>query len=374
MRVGLRLGGLIAIAVLLAVLLAARLAAADSLIDGLATDDPKALAAAVAAIEAAPPDPDALFGAARACEDRLLDPARALALYERILRELPEARVAQAAERRAQQLRAEVGPHGEHAAEAAAFAQLVAAEDGLSAEELIARGDALVAKAWPGAAEVALFVADVLRRRGEYALAQARYGDLGTRFPDRLVDALRGGAGNAIDAHDWSTADRLITALPTGNEADLLIRDSLLSDFRAGRRAHRFYLAAWIVLVAAALGLIASLLEACLRGGRQRPSLRPPTEVRFLAPVAVVLTAIAFASRAIVTPAVAQISAVGIACTWISGATLDVLRSRGRKIRIRALLQILACAAAAVAIGYIAIVHSGLVDLLADTVQAGPSE
>jgi hypothetical protein len=250
----------------------------------------------------------------------------------------------------------------------------VAAADDLTTEVLIARGDALIATAWPGAADVALFVADVLRRRGDYALAQTRYAEMATRFPDRLVDALRGGAGNAIDAHDWPTADRLITELPTGNAADVLIRDSLRSDFRAGRRMHRFYLTSWVLLVAAALGLLGSLLEACLRGGRHRPSLRPPTEVRFLAPVALALTAIAFASRAVVTPAVVQISAVGIACTWISGATLDVLRARGRKFRLRAVLQILACSAAAVAIGYIAIVHGGLVELLGETIQAGPSE
>lgn len=371
MRVGLGLGGLIT---LLGVLLAARLVAADALIDGLATDDPKALAAAVSAIEAAPPDADALFSAARACEDRLLDPARALALYERILDELPAARVAQAAERRAQWLRGEIGPNGEHATEAAAFAQLVAVADALPLEELVARGDALVARSWPGAPEVALFTADVLRRRGAYALAQGRYADVRSRFPARAVEALRGGAGNAIDAHDWSTADRLIAALPTGDETDRLIRDNLHDDFVKGRRAHRLYLGAWVALLVAAAGLLASLVEACLRGGRRRPPLRPPTEVLFLAPVAVVLTAIAFGARAIVTPAVAQISGIGVAFAWISGTTLDVLRTRGRGVRLRALLHIAACAAGAVAIGYIAIVHGGLVDLLAETVQAGPSE
>ena len=355
-------------------LLAARIATAEGLSDGLATDDPKALAAAVSAIEAAPPEPDALFGAARACEDRLLDPSRALAIYERILRELPEARVAQVAERRAAALRAEVGAHGEHAGDAASFAQLVAAADSLPAAELTARGDALGAKAWPGAADAVLFVADVLRRRGEYALAQVRYAEMAARFPSRLVDALRGGAGNAIEAHDWGTAERLIRALPTGSEADLLIRDSLSSDMRAGRRSHRFYIASWIALLVSAAGLLGSLLEACVRGGRRLPSLRPPGEVLFLAPVAFAMTLIAFTSRAVVTPAVVQISIIGVSSTWMSGMTLDVLRARGRGIRLRAVLQVLACAAAAVAIGYIAIVHSGIVELLAETVQAGPSE
>lgn len=367
MRVGLRLGGLIAL------VLAAGIAAADAPIDGLATDDPKLLAAAVSAIEAAPPDADALFGAARACEDRLLDPARALALYERILRELPDARVALAAARRAEQLRAEVGVRGEHAAEAAAFAQLVAAADTLALDDLAARADALAAKPWPGAADVALFAADVLRRRGAYTEAQARYAAAETRFPTRRADALRGGVGAATDAHDWSTAERLIAALPVDREPDRLIRDSLRSDMRAGRRAHRLYIASWIGLLGAALVMLGSLVEACWRRGR-RPPLRPPSEVLFLAPVALVLTAIALASRAVVTPAVAQISAVGVGFAWLSGVTLDVLRASGRRIFARALVHVIACALAAGAIGYIAIVHSGIVELLAETVQAGPSE
>ena len=67
-----------------------------SLLRGLDTDDPRALADAVTAIERAPATPelaDVLFAAGRACEDRLYDPARALAIYERIVRELPDAGV-----------------------------------------------------------------------------------------------------------------------------------------------------------------------------------------------------------------------------------------------------------------------------------------
>ena len=78
-----------------------------SLLRGLDTDDPAALATNIAAIEKAPTEPglaDVLFAAGRACEDRLHDPARALAIYERITRELPTAGVSIAAERRAKML------------------------------------------------------------------------------------------------------------------------------------------------------------------------------------------------------------------------------------------------------------------------------
>src|SRR5688572_6520563 len=74
----------------------------------LATDNPAALADAITAIERAPTTPelaDVLFAAGRACEDRLHDPARALAIYERIVRDAPDAGISIAAGRRAEQLR-----------------------------------------------------------------------------------------------------------------------------------------------------------------------------------------------------------------------------------------------------------------------------
>lgn len=373
MRVRHRQRGLIALA---AVVLATAVASAEpSLLDGLATEDPQALAAAVTAIEHAPTTPDladALFGAARACEDRLLDPARALVLYERILAELPETRVAQAASRRAEQLRAELGPHHEHAHEAAAFAQLIAAADTLPTDELLRRADALAAAPWPGAPDVALWTAEVLRRQRRFSLALPRYAEIVRRWPERAASARLGGAGTAIEAHDWALAEQLIDTLPAADPADRLIRDNLVADLDTGRRAARGYLVAWIALGLAVLALLGSLVEASLRGGPRRPSLRPPTEVLFLAPVAVVLVVIAFAARAVVAPAVAQISIAGIVFAWLSGTTLDLLRVRGRGVRIRSIVHALACGAGAIAIGYIAIVHGELLELLAETVQAGP--
>jgi hypothetical protein len=81
---------------------------------------------------------------------------------------------------------------------------------------------------------------------------------------------------------------------------------------------------------------------------------------------------VSFLTRAVILPAIAQISIGGIGLAWISGMTLDLLRARGRRVRLRSILHIVCCAAAAVAIGYLAIVRGGLVDLLAETVEAGP--
>ena len=377
MRVGLGQRRLIALAGLA---LATTLAGAAPLpsVDALATDDPVALAEAVSAIEHAPTTPelaDALFGAARACEDRLLDPARALALYERILRELPGARVAMAAERRAAQLRAEVGPNHEYAREAAELSRLIAAADTLPLSELLGRADALVTEGWPGAPEALLWTADLLRRKAHYELAQPRYAEVARRWPGtpQAQTALRGGAGNAIDAKQWALAEKLVDALPVTDPMDRAVHDDLVADLAAGRRTSRWHLGAWLALALAALALVGSLVEASLRGGARRPALRPPVEVMFLAPVGALLIAVAYAARAVIAPAVAQIILGGIAFTWISGTTLDLLRARGRNVRARAVAQVAACVIGAFAIGYLAIVRGGLLDLFVETMQGGPN-
>ncbi|HEX3478001.1 MAG TPA: hypothetical protein VHT91_23430, partial [Kofleriaceae bacterium] len=129
----------------LALLAAAALAGVASgaperaaVLDALSSEDRGRLERAVAAV-AAPgdADPDVLFAAARACEDKLGDPGRAVALYDRIAGEYPSARVAAAAVRRAAALRALIGPHGETAALAGELAQLIAHADATPAGEVI---------------------------------------------------------------------------------------------------------------------------------------------------------------------------------------------------------------------------------------------
>jgi tetratricopeptide (TPR) repeat protein len=362
---------------LASVVLAARLAAADPLLDALDTDDPRALSAAVTAIESAPASPDladTLFAAARACEDRLQDPGRALVLYDRILRDLPSARVATAAERRAQRLRASVGAHGEHAQKAAELAQLIAASDTLSTDEVTRRASALSSAAWPGAPDAALFLAEVLRRHGDFTAAQARYADVVRTWPGspQAISALRGGAGNALDAHRWSLAEELAHQLPIVEAADAVLRDDLLAAAAKGRRHGRLYGIAWIVFLLAFAALIASLTEAMLRGGRRLPALRPPFEVIFVVPLGALLVAISHSSNATASPVIIAVTITAAGFAWISGAALDLVRARGRSVRLRAVAHAVCCIGAALAIGYIMIIRRDLLDLLIETMQSGP--
>ncbi|HMG22333.1 MAG TPA: hypothetical protein VK607_13470 [Kofleriaceae bacterium] len=353
-------------------------AARTALLDALSSDDRGRIERAVAAI--AEPrggaDPDVMFAAARACEDTLGDPGRALALYDRIAAEHPSARVATAAVRRAAALRELVGPRGETAALARELAQLIAHADAEPADAVIRRGDQLAAAAWPGAPRAALWLGDWLRRAGRLGDAEARYATVEARWPrsPEARDALRGRAGCALDAHDWSRAEALAARLPAVEPADRIVRDDLLADAARGRRRAGWYLAAWLALAAAFAALAGSLTEAVLRTprGARRGALRPPIEVGFLAPVAAVLVGVAFTAHRLIAPAVAEISAGGVALAWLSGAALERLRAAGRPRRLRATGHIVACLAGVAALGYIAVTRDGLLEALIETVRFGP--
>ncbi|MGE5182793.1 MAG: tetratricopeptide repeat protein [Acidobacteriota bacterium] len=345
-------------------LLVARAAAAP--LDDLAASDPRAVAAAVDAIEHGAPDADALFAAARACELRLHDPAHAARLYERIVREQPDARVALSAQRRGETLRAELGPHDEYAAQAAAFSDLVATADTLTPEQVIARADTVAAGNWPGTPDVELWLAGWLHGRGRFRAALRVYGELARRWPSspQALDGARDAASCALDAKDWDLAQQLATQLPGGNPVEDAARAELIAAAKRGRRQAALEHAAWLALLLALAVLGASLYDAIHRGGRRWPALRPPVEAMFLAPLATLLCAIAWLGQRTIAPAVTRISVTGIVLGWLSGAALDLLRARGRPARARSLVHVAACVLGVVAIAYISIVHDNLIDLL----------
>jgi hypothetical protein len=354
-------------------------AAPGTLLDAIASGDTAAIERAVGAVAALAPedvDPDALFAAARACEDKLLDPGRAVVLYERLIAAHPTARAATAAGRRARLLRAQVGPNGEAAALAAELARLVARADGLAADDVTERADRLAAAAWPGAPAAALWLADWLRRSRRFDAAQARYAAVIARWPERpeAQAALRGATGCALDARDWALADTLARRLPVATAADRAVRDDLLDEAARGRRRGHWYAGAWIALFGALAGLAGSLLEAALRSpaGTRRSALRPPLEAVFLVPVAVVLIGVAFTTHRLIAPAVTTIAAGGLALTWLSGAALERLRVHGRSSRLRTAGHVAACVAGVAALAYIAVTRDHLIDMLIETVRFGP--
>lgn len=333
---------------------------------------------------------DALFLAARACEERLLAPARALALYERILTQHPDARAAVAAQRRAEHLRGFVGQRGSSDDEANRFAHLVAESEALPLAEALRRADALAARPWGGAAEVLLWSAELARRRGlapadtsrqtdargDLREAIARYRAVLERFPatPEAELALRGLSGAAADARDWSLAEQTARRLVVRSAADEITRDELLARAATGRAADRWAVRAYAVLAVAVLLLLASLWQVLgfrVRRGAWR-ALRPPIELAYMAPISAVLYGAALTAHTSIAPAVGLISGGGLVLAWLSGAALTEARARGVDHRGRTAAHVVLGAIAALALAYLAIVRTGLLDLLLATIRLGP--
>lgn len=348
-----------------------------ALVEQLGTDDRAALERAVAEIERAPagtPDLDyALFRAGQACEDTLADPARARALYERLVREHPDAGLALAAGRRLERLREQLGEDGRYARQAAELAALVAGADRLAPAEVDRRARALTEAAWPGAPEAALWHAEWLRRTKRLAEAGAQFAAIAARWPGspHAIEALRGAAGSALDAHDWARAKDLARRLPAVEPADRVLREELLDAAASGRRRARWYAIAWLAVAGAVGGLAGSFAEALYRTPKPR-RVRPPLELLFLAPVAAVLVGVALTAHRMIAPAVLLLCAGGLVLAGLSGAALDLLRARGRPLRRRAVLHAVLCVAAVTALLYIALMRDDLLDLVIETVRSGP--
>ncbi|HET9987479.1 MAG TPA: hypothetical protein VFQ65_03145, partial [Kofleriaceae bacterium] len=204
--------------------------------------------------------------------------------------------------------------------------------DRLTPDEVVRRGDALAAVAWSGAPEAELWLAEWLRRAGRFAAADERYAHVLATWPTapEAKRATSGRAGAAIDARSWNRARELIDALPAMTPEDIVVRDDLRAALARGRARARFATAAWIALVLAFALLVASLVEAALRGGARWPRAKPPAEIWFLGPIALVLAGVAVTAHQAIAPVVLWIALAGIALSWLSGATLDLLRARDR--------------------------------------------
>lgn len=360
-------------------------------IDDLASSDPRAVADAVTAVERGGANAETLFAAARACEQVLLDPARAENLYEHVVYDYPDSNVAVPAHRRLDELQHLLGTDDEFATQAASFALLVAHGDAMGAAEVRALEEGLVESSprWPGVPDAELWLAEYLRERGDYAAAGEQYARIQRRWPSSAqgIEALRGAAGTALDAHDWKRALALAEQLPggapvaragraelraAGNPIEDAARAELIAQGRRGMRRDAIGDAAWLAIALAFVVVLASLAGAIFRGGRRWPRARPPLEVMFLGPIAAVLVAISFAAQRVIGPAVARITLTGLLLAWISGSALDLLRARGEPTRGRSLVHAAACMLGVVAMAYLAVVRDGLFDMLVETVRNGP--
>jgi hypothetical protein len=351
----------------------AALAAAVDRAESCARADVDAMLAALPGAETTSAAADALFTVARACETSGGDPSIALELYQRILRDHPDERAAVGANIRAPALVALIGPGGEGADAARRFAAMRAATTGTPDAKTLAEADALARASWPGAGEAALWRADRLRELARHGEAGAGYDDVVARFPGTpwARRAAEGGAAMAIARNKFADARARIAALPGEDPADAAVKEDLTEQLDNRELRIGWYHRAWFILAGVMALLLGSLLHATRSVKAALRALRPPSEVLFAAPIALVLIAMSLTSNSMIGPAVTIICLGGISVAWLSGAALVAGRDLPRP-GLRALAHGTLALLGVLSVAYIAIMRTDLLEMLIETVQFGP--
>lgn len=343
----------------------------------------EAAAAYVALADELPGDvraDDALFAAAQLYEERLGDPARAAALYQRLVRDFADSRVSLAASKRLELLRPALGP-ADGGADALAEMKRILHDPELPLDTAIADMEALVQAHpdWTGLPDAVLWLGHAFRRRDRPESALARYHEVATRWPasDQAFEALLTAIEVAAHVGQFDLAERDLETLhawavahPNDDPSRRRSLDAARATIDREHARARLYQAAFVVLALVLLGLALSLrigAGSWRRAGRALA--RPPGEVLYMAPVAVVLVASALTGHEDIAPAVTLILVGGVAVTWLSGAGLAAAPPGAR---LRPLLHVLGSAAGVLAIAYIALHRTRLLDLIVSTVRFGP--
>ncbi|MEO8548554.1 MAG: hypothetical protein ABI678_01210 [Kofleriaceae bacterium] len=337
-----------------------------------AANDPGA-ADALEAVGAARPvtrwTDDAWSEAARAAE-RAGDLARARRDLEQVLEISDDAMLKRRARGDISRLATSTGQNGEFAEVAATHERLVAKIQGggdpkPALRELGALIDAH--PRYPRAATAMLALARGWERDGEFAtahawLVRARAATTAGEHERVFSEVAR----FAIRAGDFAEAEGAIAALgDRANAAELIKATSRART----RRALRGLL--WLVL---ALVLAAAVVTLRRDAGSWRAAgrrvVRPPLEVGYLLPIALVLAFVAYTGNPLVARAVWAVLAIGIAVSWLSGALLAGARPLRRR---RLAAHVVGAALAVVSASYLAIDRGRMIDLVIETWEHGPA-
>lgn len=339
-------------------------------------DHAGALAAMVAVADDFPDSPwapTALASAARIAE-RDGDPARAAALLVRLADRYPTHRQAGWARSHAAELAQRADPRWREVSAAHDAAVAAVGRKGDPRPHLAELARLVDANpGYPRATAARIWLGDRWREQGAWDRALAAYRAAAatpgaTAIEGRL--ARLGIIAALIALDDFTAADRELAALAADPAADPIAIARARDDLATQRARRAFRIAAWIVLaLAAALALIALYRTTGSARAAARALVRPPIEAWFLAPVAAIVIAVSSTGNALVASAVRWILIGGVAVTWMSGAVLAITRNAPRW---RLALHLIAVAAAAGAVLYLAIARDRLPDLLLETWKHGP--
>lgn len=324
---------------------------------------------------------DALMKAAELCDRQLTEPVRAVALYRQVAARFPASRLARRAARRADELEHALGAGARFEAEVARFEDALARAGVTPSDDAIAGVEAMLAASpeLPIGARVAMWIgrAHLAHGRLETALTwferapgYAGGAALGWHARKAEADALL--AGGRLDE-----AERAYRAL--GRSDDPVRRGAAAIGLERVERARVWNLLArwaWIavVLFAAAMAVSCRRLTGSWRAAGH--ALRkPPIEVIYLVPFALLISVGAFRTNVLAARAVVLIFCGGLITTWVSGAVLVSARERFGTVSVRrALLHAGGAAVVVAAICYIAVMREQLLGMLTETVRHGPEQ
>ncbi len=318
---------------------------------------------------------DALFTAAQLLEEKLGQPKRALATYQRIAKEYPDSRTALASSRRAELLRADLGPDGSGSSPLVAFTEIKQHFSERGAAESVRRVEALLAANpdWPGRPRALIWLAMVEAKQGHHDAAISRYREAAESTSDREIqfDAYRGAGEVALRAQQFDAAERYFRLMPTEGDSSRQ-RDyaNAMAQLSRARLRARLYQLSFLVVLGFVLAMAIALRRAA---GSYRAAaialIHPPTEAIYMLPVAALLCLAGLREPETIGPAVVIICAASLVVIWLSGAALDAVRSPGG---VRILIHTVACVVTVVAICFIAVQRTNLVDMISTTVRFGP--
>jgi Tfp pilus assembly protein PilF len=274
----------------------------------------------------------------------------------------------------ARRVRGDLARLAQRTGETGAFAGVAAAHERLVAQ-IQAGGDpkpalrelgALVDAnpGYPHAATAMLALAAGWERDGAFATARAwLVRAQATASPDEHERVFSEAARFAIRAHELGDAETAIAQLHDRQNAR-----ELAETLDAARVRYDLRRGLWGLLAAIAIAAIVVLRrDAGSWRAAARRLLRPPTEVVFLAPIAIVIGVFAATGNPLVARAVRGILGVGVAVAWVSGALL-VRPVSGKRALVHGLVALVTVIAA----GYLAIDHDRMIDLVVETLRSGP--
>jgi len=333
---------------------------------------------ALEALASSRPDAAAAAAVAKAAELReaLGQPHRALALYRRLIARYPDSRLVRRARVRARVLQRGLGGSP---GDAAAYADYQRIIGGVPRLEQVRRARALVAAHpdAPAADDARMLLGSASRDLGWPDEAVRWYREVARRNPGTPRYYLaRKGEADALAAYGRFDAARAVyrELAATGDRRYRLWAEKGVEELDRAQRRSRLAQLAWVVVALVALGLLVSARrQAGSWRGLARRLARPPVEVWYLAPVALVVVLASATSNGMIARAVRFVLIGALALTWLSGATLEAARRRaGRVSWKRAAVHAAGAAAAVVALCYLAMMHDRLLDMVVETWRHGP--